>query len=92
MNDFVFRFIFENEKDKGWSNSRWFRTYIKKKYRITNQEDGTKLYVAINKYQIEKYGITIDPTVLYYKEDYIKRATAIRNQRKREKSRVLVDL
>ena len=61
MNDFVFKFIFESEKDKAFPNSRVFRMYIQKKYGIVDIFDGTKLYIAINKYQLKKYGRSVNP-------------------------------
>ena len=85
MNDFVFKFIFEKEKNKAWTNSSWFRFYLKNNYGITNQDDGTRLYIAINKYQVKKFGRTIDPKFLYYKEDYINKARAIRSLRTKRK-------
>lgn len=85
MDDFVFKYIFETEKDKPWSNSNWFRLYIRKKYNITNQEDGTKLYTAINRYQVKKYGGSIEPRFFFYSEDYIKKAIAVRNAKHNRK-------
>ena len=83
MNDFIFKFVFESEKDKPWSNSNVFRNYIKKKYNINNQSDGTKLYIAINKYQVKKYGGSMQPHNILCREDYLRRAEVIRKEKYR---------
>ena len=81
MNDFVFNYIFQNEKDKAWSNARLFRFYIRKKYNIVDVEFVSKLYAFINKYQVKKYGGSINPHSIRTKEDYLLRAQLVRQSR-----------
>ena len=65
MNDFVFNYILNEIKDKTFSNTRQFRLYLLKKYKIddTYRQDITRLWIAINKYQIKKYGRSINPSL-----------------------------
>ena len=89
MNDFIFNFIFEETKDKGFINATHFRSYILKKYGIKERETGTQLYTAINKYQIKKYGRSINPQHTFYtkESERIKsqRGYARKNARKNRK-------
>ena len=82
MNDFVFNYIFEETKDKGFINARHFRSYIQKKYGIKEQNIGTKLYTAINKYQINKYGRLINPQHTFYTKESERIKTQRENARK----------
>lgn len=63
MNDFVFNYIFEQVKDRGFSNALQFRVYLFKKYGIDDRyrQDITRLYVDINRYQVKKYGRSVNP-------------------------------
>lgn len=92
MNEIVFKYIYEKEKNKGWQNSRQFRGYIYKTYNIKDSKIGTDLYIAINRYQIKKYGCSVSPD-LYIdlsKETLRRKALirrAIRQERKKGRNR-----
>ena len=85
MNDFVFNVIFEREKEKAWVNSYVFRVYLKRKYGILDRDIGSQLYIAINKYQVNKYGSSIQPHNIRYKEDYLNYAKYLRQMKYRKK-------
>ena len=71
MSDFAFDFIFEISKDKCFTNSREFRGYLWNKYGIRDKSFGTKLYIAINNYQVKKYGKSLNPRGYNYSvEEY----------------------
>lgn len=89
MNDFVFNYIYEISKDKAFINATQFRHYLWCRYGIINKEFGTRLYTAINKYQIKKYGRSINPQYVFYAKETeeIKRhnSNARKQQRKNRK-------
>ena len=59
MNRFIFDIIFNIEKDKPLLSAKQFKARIYKKYKLEINND---LFVAINNYQIKKYGIPLgDP-------------------------------
>lgn len=82
MNDFVFKFIFENSKDKAFINSTDFRRYLWKRYGIREKEIGTELYIAINKYQVKKYGRSINPAYVWKTKEEERIKTQIGHSRK----------
>lgn len=92
MNEILFKYIFEKEKNKGWQNSKQFRGYIYKTYNLKNYQEGTELYIAINRYQVKKYGCSVNPD-LYIdlsKETLRRKALirkAIRQERKKGRNR-----
>ena len=81
MNDFIFNFIFENEKETFWTNANIFRSRIRRKYGIVSPKDETRLYIAINQYQVKKYGHSVQPQNIRTKEDYLQRARTVRQAR-----------
>ena len=87
MNDFVFKFIFENTKDKAFNNSMQFRKYLWETYGIKEKELGTELYIAINKYQVKKYGRSINPIFEYHTKETERIKTQINQSRKQQKKK-----
>lgn len=83
MTDFAFNLIFQIEKDREIYNSKVFRHYIRKKYGVKDQEEGTNLYIAIIKYQVKKYGKSIQPNTIYFNEDYFVKGRAVRKIKRR---------
>lgn len=81
MNDFIFNFIFAAEKNKPWSNSNVFRKYVIRKYGIVDVFDTTRLYIAINKYQVKKFGRSIQPHEIRYSEEYLAKARTMRQEK-----------
>lgn len=57
MNRFIFDFIFNTEKDKPLLSAKQFKAKIYKQYKL---EIDNELYVAINNYQIKKYGSPLE--------------------------------
>ena len=53
--DFKENVIFEKEKDTAFRSSEYFYNSMKAKYGLTN-EQCSKLYIKIVKYQVKKYG------------------------------------
>lgn len=92
MNEIIFKYIFTKEKDKGWQNSTQFKGYLYKTYNIKDNQEGTRLYIAINKYQVKKYGGSVNPD-LYIdlsKETLKKKALirkAVRQERRKGRNR-----
>ena len=56
MDRFIFDIIFNIEKDKPLISAKQFKGRVYKKYKIEINND---LFVAINNYQIKKYGIPL---------------------------------
>lgn len=87
MNDFTFNYIFEMSKDKFFTNATQFRYYLWNRYGIKEKEFGTKLYTAINKYQVKKYGRSINPQYVFYTKESEKRKTINSNARKNQRKK-----
>ena len=57
MDNFMFNYIFYTEKDQPLLSAKQFKAKIYKKYRL---EINNELFVAINNYQIKKYGSPLE--------------------------------
>ena len=85
MNEFIERFIFENEKDTPFRNGKEFYKLLKDKYKL---EMIPNLYTKIVNYQIKKYGVALNNTKLI--DDHTKRECLnnCRNARQRKYMRI----
>lgn len=72
MNDFIFNYIFNKEKDKSWLNANVFRGYVRRKYKIKDFAFGTRIYTAINRYQVKRYGRSLQTNDVRTREEYIR--------------------
>lgn len=79
MDEFIFNYIFETSKDKEFINAIQFRHYLSSKYGINNKRLGTDLYIAINRYQVKKYGKSLNPMFVFYSKETEARIRANRN-------------
>ena len=84
MNDFTFKYLFEISKDKAFVNSTQFRHHRANRYGINEREFGTRLYTAINNYQVKKYGRSINPQYVYYSKETEERKRKNSNARKNQ--------
>lgn len=88
MNDFMFNYIFNNEKDKAFFNAKVFRIYLERTYGIKDIKMGTDLYIAINRYQVKKYGCSVNPNdFIDLSKETLRRKAKIRMQSKRKRTR-----
>ena len=75
-------FLFELYKDNSFKNSEHFRKELKEKYNLTD-EQLSELYVMISKYQVNKYGQTLDSRYIIHTDH--KRVTAARRARRAQR-------